>query len=93
MKNMAIETTLNQGRLVHVVCLIGLLWIGKFAFVTFSTKILEGADSIALRGILWDLSQCEGNRVLKRLPLVNEGFENANIRVCISSFERIAFIH
>jgi hypothetical protein len=58
--------------------LIGLLSTSKFDFVTFSIDLLEGANSIALRNISRDLSQCEGNRTLDKFLLVDEGFEKSN---------------
>ena len=67
--------------MLEVVCLIELLSTSKFDFVTFSVDFLERPDSIALRNILRDLSQCKGNRTLERFLLMEEGFEKSNIRV------------
>jgi hypothetical protein len=66
---------------LEIVGLIELLSTGKFDFVTFSVDFLERPDSIALRNILRDLSQCRGNRILERFLLMKEGFKKSNIRV------------
>jgi hypothetical protein len=66
---------------LEIVGLIELLSTGKFDFVTFSIDFLERPDSIALRNILRDLSQCRGNRILERFLLMKEGFKKSNIRV------------
>ncbi len=78
--------------MLEVACLIGLLSTGKFDFVTFSIDLLERPDSIALRNILRDLSQCKGNRILERFLLMEKGFKESDIRVSISTFEQMVSI-
>ncbi len=51
-----------------------LIWIGKFAFWPSPLRI-EGADSIALRGIFRDISQCEGNLFWKGFRWCMKGSE------------------
>jgi hypothetical protein len=51
-----------------------LIWIGKFSFWPSPLRI-EGADSIALRGISRDISQCEGNLFWKGFRWCRRGSE------------------
>jgi hypothetical protein len=51
-----------------------LIWIGEFTFWPSPLRI-EGADSIALRGIFRDLSQCEGNLFWKGFRWCMKGSE------------------
>ena len=51
-----------------------LIWIGEFSFGPSPLRI-EGADSIALRGISRDISQCGGNLFWKGFRWCRRGSE------------------